>query len=109
MVTRRMEVAAASAFPGVTRRVLAHDGALMAAEFSFEKGSVGALHSHPHEQIGYVVKGRFELELDGEKTTLEAGDSYHVPRGVPHGVVALESSVMLDIFTPQRKDFLPQG
>ena len=63
-------------------------------------------HSHPHEQIGYVVKGSFEITLGDEKTVINAGDTYYVPPDIIHGVVALEDGVLLDIFTPQREDFL---
>ena len=39
---------------------------------------------------------------------LSAGDTYYVCPDVKHGVVALEESIILDIFTPQREDF-PQS
>ena len=43
---------------GVTRRVLAYSDDVMVVENTFEKDAVGALHSHPHTQITYVVRGR---------------------------------------------------
>ncbi|MBI1387051.1 MAG: cupin domain-containing protein [bacterium] len=91
--------------PGVERRVLATGGGLMSVEFRFRKGAVGAVHSHPHQQVGYIISGRFELEMNGEKQVVSAGDSYYVPSGAPHGVVALEDGVIFDVFTPQREDF----
>lgn len=91
---------------GVERRVLSHGGKLMAVEFRFQKGAIGALHNHPHEQIGYVVSGSFEVEMDGKKEILIAGDTYYVAPNVVHGVVALEDSVVFDVFTPHREDFL---
>ncbi len=91
---------------GVTRKVLASGGSLMTVEFHFDQGAVGALHSHPHEQVGYVVSGRFEFTLEGKAAILSAGDSYYVPSGAVHGAKALEEGVLLDVFTPQREDFL---
>ncbi len=91
---------------GVERRVLSHGGKMMAVEFRFKKGAVGAPHSHPHEQIGYIVSGSFELELNGHKEILKAGDTYYVPPNTEHGVVALEDSVVFDAFTPHREDLL---
>jgi len=91
---------------GVSRKILASGGAMMTVQFSFEKGAVGAPHTHVHEQVGYVLQGRFELTLGNEKTTLETGDTYYVPSNTVHGVVALEDGVLLDVFTPQRQDFL---
>ena len=92
---------------GVKRKVLSYSKNLMACELKFQKGSVGAVHSHPHEQIGYVVKGAFEVEQEGqEKRIVRTGDTYYMAPNVAHGVVALEDSVLLDIFTPMREDFI---
>ena len=91
---------------GVTRKILATGGKMMAVEVSFKKGAVGAVHTHPHEQVSYVLKGSFEFESEGKKETIKAGDSYYTTPNQPHGVVALEDGVLLDIFTPQREDFL---
>ena len=100
--SRRLEQAG----PGVARKVLARGGELMMVEVVFEKDAVGPVHTHPHEQASYVLRGAFELEMGGVKETVRAGDSFYVPSDAPHGVVALEPSVILDVFTPQRQDFL---
>ena len=91
---------------GVTRRVIAHGGGIMAVHVAFKKGAVGSIHRHAHEQISYIVSGSFEYYENGEKHLLKEGDSYYVPANADHGVVALEDSVILDVFTPQRQDFL---
>ncbi len=93
---------------GVTRRILAHHGCLMLVEFCFhEKAAVGEKHSHAHEQIGYVRRGRFDVTIGDETATLDEGDSYYVPADVPHGVVPLEAGgILIDAFTPMREDFL---
>jgi len=91
---------------GVSRKILASGGDMMTVQFAFERGAVGTPHTHVHEQVGYVLQGRFELTLGGEETIIEAGDTYYVPSNVVHGVVALEDGVLLDVFTPQRQDFL---
>lgn len=92
--------------PGVERKLLATGGQMMTAQLRFRKGAIGSLHSHPHEQIGYVVSGSFEFTLEGVVSVLKAGDSYYVPSGAIHGVQALEDSLLVDVFTPQRQDFL---
>jgi quercetin dioxygenase-like cupin family protein len=95
---------------GVSRKLLTHGGDLMMTEVTFEKGAVGEVHKHVHEQISYIVKGSFEFELDGDYKTVNVGDSIYVPSNIPHGVRALEEgSVILDVFTPQRQDFLVQS
>jgi len=91
---------------GCERRILVHSGSLMLVEFTFKKNAVGKLHSHVHEQTGYILYGSFEFDLEGKKTILKKGDSYYVPSNAIHGVLALENSAILDSFTPQREDFL---
>jgi quercetin dioxygenase-like cupin family protein len=91
---------------GVERKILASGGKLMTVEVKFLKGAVGALHSHPHEQISYVIKGSFEFEMGGEKQIINPGDSYYVKPDIIHGIKALEDSILIDVFTPQREDFL---
>ena len=91
---------------GLSRKILAHGGKMMMVEVRFKKGARGIVHSHPHEQVSYIHKGSFEVEIDGEKELLSAGDSFYTPPDVPHGVLALEEAVILDVFTPQREDFL---
>ena len=44
--------------------------ALMTVEFTFEKGGIGALHSHPHVQASYIAEGLFEVTIDGKTETL---------------------------------------
>ena len=93
---------------GVTRRVLAYSGQLMCVENQFRKGAVGALHSHPHTQITYVVSGRFSFTIGGETREVGPGDTLLKTDGVVHGCTCLEAGVLLDIFHPMRADFLPE-
>ncbi len=91
---------------GVQRRVLSFNEDLMTVEVAFESGAVGAVHTHPHTQCTYVLSGRFNYSVKDEAIVLEPGDSIVVPSDLPHGTVCLEKGVLLDIFTPMRKDFL---
>ena len=91
---------------GVSRKILAYDENLMSVEVRFEKGAVGATHTHPHTQISYVLEGKFEATINGETTVIAKGDTYITPPDAPHGVVCLEAGALLDIFTPMRADFL---
>lgn len=91
---------------GVTRRVLAYTDGLMCVENTFEKGAVGALHSHPHTQITYVVSGEFAFTVDGVTKTVRKGDTILKEDGVIHGCTCTEDGILLDIFTPMREDFV---
>jgi len=92
---------------GVKRKVLAYSDNIMNVELIFEKGAVGAEHSHPHEQIGYVIEGSLEYYEEGkEAVVLNTGDSYIVPPNVLHGIKCLTDVKLMDIFTPMRQDFV---
>jgi quercetin dioxygenase-like cupin family protein len=64
-------------------------------------------HSHPHEQIGMVYRGRAILRIGDEEREVGPGDFYCIPAGVPHSDTTLgnEPFVMLDVFYPVRDDF----
>lgn len=91
---------------GVTRRILAHGGGMMAVEVTFTEGAVGPMHSHPHEQLTYVLSGRFSFTIDGVTKEVGAGDTLYKKPDVVHGCICLEAGTLLDTFTPQREDFL---
>lgn len=91
---------------GVRRKILSYTDELMCVENHFEKGSIGAMHHHPHTQITYVVSGKFEFTINGEKKIVCAGDSMLKKDSVEHGCVCLEEGILLDIFNPMRKEFV---
>jgi quercetin dioxygenase-like cupin family protein len=91
---------------GITRKILAYSDELMMCEITFDKGAVGNVHSHPHLQVTYVVKGSFEFTVEGEKKVVKAGDSIYLPADSVHGTLALEEGVLVDVFNPKRDEFL---
>jgi len=91
---------------GISRKVLAHSDNMMAVEVHFEKGAVGSMHNHPHEQLTYVLSGKFEFTIGDEKKIVEAGDTMYKEPNIEHGCVCLEAGVLIDNFTPMRKDFV---
>ena len=92
---------------GTHRRVLSYGGNLMLVEFTFAAGVASTLHSHPHEQVGYVVSGEIDFNIEGKDATrLVAGGSYYVSPNVKHNIVTYAPTVLIDCFTPVRDDFL---
>lgn len=91
---------------GLKRKILNSDGALMMVEVTMEKRGVGKMHAHPHQQISYVVKGSIEFTIEDKKQVVRPGDSVYIASGLNHGALALEDSVIVNVFTPIRKDFL---
>jgi quercetin dioxygenase-like cupin family protein len=71
---------------------------------------VTAVHSHPHEQVTIVERGRVEFVVDGQGRVASAGDVLVFPPLCEHGATMLDEQVVLvDIFSPLREDFLPRG
>ena len=91
---------------GIQRKVMAFNDQMMIVKVAFEKGSIGALHQHPHTQASYVSKGVFDINIAGKTQRLSAGDVYFVPTGQNHGAVCIESGELIDVFTPVREDFV---
>ena len=91
---------------GVSRKILCYDKNLMMVRVEFEKGAIGALHKHPHIQMTNIESGSFEVEINGEKRILNAGDVFYVHSNLLHGVVCLEKGVLIDVFNPMREDFV---
>ena len=91
---------------GVSRKILAHNGSLMQVQVFFEQGAIGAMHSHPHEQLTYVLSGEFEFTIGEEKRVVRAGDTLYKKPHIMHGCICLKPGTLLDTFTPVREDFL---
>ena len=91
---------------GMKRKIMAYDDKLMVVKVEFEKGGIGVLHQHYHSQITHVESGKFEVQINGEKKVLAAGDAFYIPPNVMHGAVCLEAGVLIDVFSPMREDFI---
>ncbi|WP_413084596.1 cupin domain-containing protein [Thermaerobacter composti] len=52
-------------------------------------------HSHPQEQMMYVLQGRLLVQIEGTTHELLPGDLCHMPPGVPHRVTALDEEVIV--------------
>src|SRR5215468_1293706 len=103
-VVTAAEVKESAPEQGLIRRVGAYNEKLFLAEHRMEKGWVGAAHSHPHEQIVYVISGHLRVTCAGKTFDARSGDSFVVRGGVEHQASALEASHVIDVFTPCRND-----
>ena len=80
---------------------------IMVCRLSIAPRIVTPVHSHPHEQITIVERGRVRFTVAGADRIASAGDVLFFPSGIEHGATMLEEPVVLvDIFSPPRKDFL---
>jgi len=91
---------------GVQRKILGYDKNIMLVLAKFDKDGVGYVHQHPHRQVTYVAKGKFEVQIKNEKKILTQGDCFYIPPDTDHGAVCLEEGLLIDVFNPYREDFL---
>ena len=91
--------------PLVTRQYINGDNITL-GRFTIKKGGSVPIHSHHNSQITNVVEGAFQFTTNGEQSIVRAGEIHVIPPHVPHGVVALEDTVALEVFSPIRQDWL---
>jgi quercetin dioxygenase-like cupin family protein len=98
-------IAPVEMLPGVHRKTLTDGARMMLIEVRLDAGAVVPMHTHPHEQTGYLARGRMRLTIDGEARDLAAGDAWMIPGDLPHEADALEACLLIDIFSPPREDY----
>ena len=91
---------------GIDRQMIVGQN-IMICRLRFDPMVVTAEHTHPHEQMTLVVKGRVKFIIDGSAVIARPGDVLHFPPNNRHGATMLDEEVVLiDIFSPIREDFL---
>ena len=100
------ELKVSEARPGVTRRSFSGAGATLAWG-TLSPGHEPRPHTHPHEQIVYIVSGQGQFTVGDETTEVTEGDMLVVPSGVLHYAVAGGGEPMVDlsVFNPRRDDY----
>lgn len=73
-----------------------------------EPGFPPYLHSHPHEQLLWILEGECEVTIGDEKGIMNAGDMVRIAPNVCHDLSVLGNKrvVNVDVFTPIREDYL---
>jgi quercetin dioxygenase-like cupin family protein len=92
-------------FKGIDFLVGATGERMMVTLMTFKKGQEGGTHSHPNEQSGYCIRGRFVLTIKNISSTIEPDDSYVIPADAPHSYRILEDSLAVEVFSPPREDY----
>jgi quercetin dioxygenase-like cupin family protein len=65
-----------------------------------QPGETKPASSRDYETVGYVIKGRAELHLEGQLILLEAGDSWTVAKGASHTYKILEPFTAVEATSP---------
>ena len=93
----------------VAMKTLVYGEKTLFAEFHLKAGGELPKHAHAYEQTGYLVSGAILLTIGNETFNVEPGDSWCIPLNVEHGAKILVDSVAIDVFSPVRKDYLPES
>jgi quercetin dioxygenase-like cupin family protein len=88
------------------RKAISGPGATVALN-RLMPGHAPTPHSHPHEQIAYILSGRMDFFIEGQVFHLRAGGMPVVPSNARHWgqVVGKEPVLNLDVFTPRRSKY----
>jgi quercetin dioxygenase-like cupin family protein len=93
--------------PGVTMKALTFGEHTLLCEFRIRQGAVMPAHQHPQEQTGYLVRGSLRFFGDEGEFVVVPGHSWDFKGGVVHGAEALADTVLIEVFSPVRQDYLP--
>lgn len=105
MIVKKTE-AKKRTFKGVSLDSLAVGEKSMVCKMNYAAGNFATEHTHPHEQSGYVISGKYHMTVGSRHYDLEPGDSYAVPGNTPHSFKVIEGGEVIDVFTPPREDYL---
>lgn len=92
--------------PGVSRSAFRGDNALMVMNW-LEPGMEVRPHSHPFEQLAYILAGRVRFTIGDDVVEVGAGEVVRIPPDVVHcgEPIGDETAVNLDVFAPVRDDY----
>ncbi|MCW1734862.1 cupin domain-containing protein [Anaerorudis cellulosivorans] len=91
---------------GMQRMILGYDDRIMMVKMHFDAKAEGSMHTHPHSQCTYIIRGKFVFTIGDETKTVSAGDALYMAPDVLHGVTCIEEGELIDVFSPTREDFL---
>ena len=92
---------------GIHLKTLVYGDKTLMTEVRLEKGAVIPNHSHPHEQTGYLISGHLQFLVNGETIDAKPGDSWSIAGDVVHSATAIEETLVIEVFSPVREDYLP--
>jgi quercetin dioxygenase-like cupin family protein len=79
---------------------------IMLARVLLKKGCIVPEHSHPNEQITFILDGALKFWIDGREIVVNSGEVLTIPPNMPHKAEALEDTVDIDVFDPPRADWM---
>lgn len=107
MFAKQDEIGYKHALAGIEQKTLVYGEKTLMVEFRMQQGAFLPMHDHPHEQAGYLVSGRMKLTIGEVVYDVSPGDSWCIGSGEIHGAEIAEDSIALEVFSPVRKEYLP--
>lgn len=110
LVVKDKDLSAKSLSDLAVRRTISGEN-LMLTRYEVMAGAEFGVHRHPEEQMGYVIRGRIEFFV-GEperRYVFESGTFFHFGSNEPHRSRVLENSLVIDVFSPPRPEYVPEA
>lgn len=105
LLHRWTDLPADSPIPNLERRRVVGEQAMI-SHITLKAGCQVPYHQHENEQFAVVTSGLIRFEL-GERESgqlksidVRAGEVLHLPSNLPHSAIAIEDTVILDVFSP---------
>jgi quercetin dioxygenase-like cupin family protein len=92
---------------GVRMKTLVWGKKTSLSMFELQKGAAIPMHSHPNEQSGYLISGKLVFIIEDDRFEANPGDGWNLESNVEHGAEVLEDSVVVEVFSPVREDYMP--
>lgn len=102
---RWADVANESLTDTIQRRYI-NTAQLTIARFELSRGGVVPRHSHEHEQVTNVLSGVLKFVTPDAEVIVRQGESITIAPWVEHRVDVLEDTVVIDVFSPVRQDWV---
>lgn len=79
----------------------------MLSRIVLTKGCIVPSHSHPNEQLAFILQGALRFDMgDGTTHIVRSGEILVIPGNLAHSAEALEDTINFDIFAPPRQDWI---
>ena len=102
---RWADVPAEQINPSVSRQFITADRVTV-ARFELKQGGVVPEHAHENEQVSFVISGALTFTIGGRDIIVRAGELLQIPSHAPHAVAVLEDTLVVDVFSPVRQDWI---
>jgi len=109
MFERHMDSGYRTLLDGIDMKTMVYGEKTLMTKFFLAKKSVLPRHAHLYEQTGYCLSGRLRLFIGDETFDAGPGDSWCIPGDIDHGAEIMEDAVVIEVFSPAREDYLPEG